>query len=56
MGNSFKVRTCGQHPGRMSRMGEGERGHIFVFLVFYMFQSNLNIFVVVFLLFFGWKN
>ena len=31
---------CGQHPGRMSRVG----GVMFMSLVFYMFQSILSIF------------
>ena len=44
-----KLRTYGQHPGRMSRMGVGGRGLIFVSLVFYMFQSILNIFFLLFL-------
>ena len=48
-----KLRTYGQHPGRMSRMGVGGRGLIFVSLVFYMFQSILNIF---FFAFFGRKK
>ena len=39
-----EVRTCGHHPGRMSRVGGGSRGHFYVFS-FYMFQSILNIFV-----------
>ena len=34
---------CGQHPGRMSRVG----GVMFMSLVFYMFQSILSIFVFV---------
>ena len=42
------MRTCGQHPGRMSRAGVG--WVIFMSLVFYMFQSILGIFVF-FLLF-----
>ena len=41
-----EVRTYGHHPGRMSRVGGGSRGHFYVF-TFYMFQSILNIFVIV---------
>ena len=40
--NLTKVRKCGQHPGRMSRVGWG--AVIFMSLVFFMFQSILNIF------------
>ena len=39
-----KVRTCGQHPGMMSMVGVG--WVFFMYLVFYMFQSILNIFVL----------
>ena len=34
---------CGQHPGRMPRVGVG--GVILMSLVFYMFHSIMNIFV-----------
>ena len=47
-----KVRACGQHPGRMLRVVLG--GVIFMSLVFYMFQSILNI--SFFVEFFCWKN
>ena len=46
-----KVRMCGQHPGRMSRVGVRVRSF---FCFFLQFQSILSIFVL-FLLFFGWK-
>ena len=39
-----KVRTCGQHPGRMSRVRVRVRGGHCMSLVFFMFQSILNIF------------
>ena len=51
-----KLRACGRHPGRMSRMGVGGRGLIFVSLVFYMFQNILNIFVVFLLCLVGKNN
>ena len=33
------VRTCGQHPGRMSRVGVGG-GHFYVFSFFYVSEHS----------------
>ena len=41
------MRTCGQHPGRMSGVGGG--GGIFMSSLFYMFHNILNTFVYFFL-------
>ena len=40
MENSYKVRTCGQHPGRMSRVGVGVV--IFLFLVFFHVSEHVH--------------